>query len=86
MIPIIKEFNITIISINHINQKLEMNAFAKTQAQVLYLKQDETLPGGNAPIYYANTLIKHVAVGSSKTKMEEDGWTGFRINAEIIKS
>lgn len=86
LIPIIKEFNITIISINHINQKLEMNAFAKTQAQVLYLKQDETLPGGNAPIYYANTLIKHVAVGSSKTKMEEDGWTGFRINAEIIKS
>lgn len=50
LIPIIKEFNITIISINHINQKLEMNAFAKTQAQVLYLKADETLPGGNAPI------------------------------------
>lgn len=44
LIPIIKEFNITIISINHINQKLEMNAFAKTQAQVLYLKADETLP------------------------------------------
>jgi hypothetical protein len=44
------------------------------------------LPGGNAPIYFANTLIKHVAVGSSKANKEEDGYTGFRINAEIIKS
>lgn len=42
--------------------------------------------GGNAPIYFANTLIKHVAVGSSKAKVEEDGYSGFRINAEIIKS
>ena len=42
--------------------------------------------GGNAPIYFANTLIKHVAVGSSKANQEEDGYTGFRINAEIIKS
>ena len=86
LIPIIKEFNITIISINHINQKIEINPFAKTQAQVLYLKADESLPGGNAPIYFANTLIKHVAVGSSKCTVEEDGYTGFRINAEIIKS
>ena len=86
LIPIIKEFNITIISINHINQKIEINPFAKSQAQVLYLKQDESLPGGNAPIYFANTLIKHVAVGSSKCTVEEDGYSGFRINAEIIKS
>lgn len=50
LIPIIKEFNITIISINHINQKLEINPFAKTQAQSLYLKVDESVPGGNAPI------------------------------------
>ena len=42
--------------------------------------------GGNAPIYFANTLIKHVAVGSSKANKEEDGYAGFRINAEIIKS
>lgn len=42
--------------------------------------------GGNAPIYFANTLIKHVAVGSSKCNVEEDGYSGFRLNAEIIKS
>ena len=48
LIPIIKEFNITIISINHINQKIEINPFAKTQAQVLYLKADESLPEINS--------------------------------------
>lgn len=86
LIPIIREFNITIISVNHINQKIEMNAFAKTQAQVLYLKADESLPGGNSPIYFANTLIKHIAVGASKANKEDDGYAGFRVNAEIIKS
>lgn len=86
LIPIIREFNITIISINHINQKIEINPFAKSQAQVLYLKADESLPGGNSPIYFANTLIKHVAVGSSKSTVEDDGFAGFAVNAEIIKS
>lgn len=86
LIPIIKEFNITIISINHINQKMEINPFAKTQAQVLYLKADESLPGGNATIYFANTLIKHIAVGSTKANVEDDGYAGFTVNAEIIKS
>lgn len=86
LIPVIKEFNITIISINHINQKLEINPFAKTQAQVLYLKADESLPGGNAPIYFANTLIKHIAVGTTKANFEDDGYAGFKVNAEIIKS
>ena len=86
LIPIIKEFNITIISVNHITQKIEINPFAKTQAQVLYLKADESLSGGTSTVYYANTLIKHVAVGSSKANMEDDGYSGFRINAEIIKS
>lgn len=36
--------------------------------------------------YFANTLIKHIAIGSSKASKEEDGYAGFRINAEIIKS
>ena len=52
---------------------------------VLRCVQEDAV-GGNAPIYFANTLIKHVAVGSSKCTVEEDGYSGFRINAEIIKS
>lgn len=43
LLPIIKTYNITVITINHINSKVEINPFAKTQSQVLYLKQDESL-------------------------------------------
>ena len=41
-------------------------------------------PGGNAPIYYANTLIKFIS--STKFKEEDDGFDGFLIRAELIKS
>jgi len=86
-LSIIREYNITIISINHIHPKIQIdNPFAKSQAQVLYLKQDEQLPGGTATVYYANTIIKNVAVGSSKANIEEDGYAGFTVKSEIIKS
>lgn len=86
-LSIIREYNITIISINHIHPKIQIdNPFAKSQAQVLYLKQDEQLPGGTATVYYANTIIKNVAVGTSKANIEEDGYAGFTVKSEIIKS
>lgn len=86
-LSIIREYNITIISINHIHPKIQIdNPFAKSQAQVLYLKQDEQLPGGTATVYYANTIIKNVAVGSTKANIEEDGYAGFTVKSEIIKS
>lgn len=84
LMPIIKTYNITVFAINHINQKIEMNAFSKTQAQTMYLKQDESLAGGVAPIYYANTLIKFIS--STKYKKEDDGFDGFMVRAELIKS
>jgi len=43
LMPIIKTYNITIFAINHINVKIEVSAFAKTQSQLMYLKQDESL-------------------------------------------
>lgn len=47
--PIIKEANIIVFTINHINDKIDINPFAKTQAQTMYLKMSESLPGGNSP-------------------------------------
>lgn len=86
-LSIIREYNITIISINHIHPKIQIdNPFAKSQAQVLYLKQDEQLPGGTATVYYANTIIKNVAIGTSKANIKEDGYAGFTVKSEIIKS
>ena len=84
LMPIIKTYNITIFVINHINAKIEINPFAKTQAQIMYLKQDESVPGGVAPIYYANNLLKFVS--STKYKEEDDGFDGFMIRIEMLKS
>lgn len=84
LMPVIKTYNITVFAINHINVKVEINPFAKTQNQVMYLKQDESIPGGVAPIYYANTLIKFIS--STKFKEEDDGFDGFLVRAELIKS
>jgi hypothetical protein len=84
--PIIKPYNIIIIAINHINQKIEINSFSKTQPQLLYMKVDESIPCGNSAIYYANNLIKFVAVGSNKYNTEDDGFDGFLIRAELLKS
>jgi RecA/RadA recombinase len=44
LMPLIKKYNITVMAINHINAKIEINPFAKTQAQVMYLKMDESVP------------------------------------------
>ncbi|NNV04805.1 DNA recombination/repair protein RecA, partial [Brevibacillus sp. MCWH] len=82
--PVIKSSNIIVIAINHINQKIEINPMLKTQPQLLYMKMDESMPGGNAPIYYAHNLIKFVSAG--KYKAEDDGFDGFKVRAELLKS
>jgi hypothetical protein len=41
--PVIKTYNITVMCINHINAKIEINPFAKSQPQLMYLKMDESL-------------------------------------------
>lgn len=53
LMPIIKTYNITVIAINHINAKIEINPFAKTQPQILTMKMDESLPGGEPKLLVA---------------------------------
>lgn len=84
LMPIIKQYNITVMAINHINAKIEINPFAKSQPQVMYLKMDESVPGGNAPLYYANNLIKFVS--STKFTEEKDGFDGFLVRLDLLKS
>ena len=43
-------------------------------------------PGGKAPQFLAHILLKYVAVGSDKFNLEDNGFDGFGVNAEIIKS
>lgn len=82
--PVIQRANIIIMVINHINDKVDTNPMAKTQAQIMYLKQNEALPGGYAPIYLTQTLLKFVQCG--KYTEEKDGFNGFNIRCEFIKS
>lgn len=76
--------NIMLIIINHITQKIEIGP-VKTQAQLNYLKQDESIPGGTSCIYMANSLLKL----TPSTKLDDSeglGVKGFMIKAEFIKS
>lgn len=82
--PIIQRANIIVMVINHINDKVSTNPMVKTQAQIMYMKQDESLPGGYAPIYLSQTLLKFVQCG--KYTEEKDGFNGFNIRCEFIKS
>lgn len=78
VIPLLKAANIILFIINHINQKVDINKFAMTKSQVGYLKQGETLPGGNTPIYVCNTMIRV----DDNTKLKDS--EGFGINGSLV--
>ena len=80
----LKEANIILIGINQIKDK--PMGMVKSAADILGMKQDESLPGGNTPRFLAHILLRFVAVGSEKYSDEDDGFSGFKVRVEIIKS
>lgn len=78
IIPLLKASNIILFIINHINQKVEINPMMHSKAQVSYLKQGETLPGGNAAIYLSNNIFRF----DNGTKLKEKDT--FGIDGEIV--
>lgn len=82
---ILREANIILIAINQIKVKPQLG-IVKSAADILGLKQDEALPGGEGPKFLAHILLKFVAVGSEKYDDEEDGFSGFKVRVEVIKS
>ena len=85
LLPYLRAANIIVISINHIRVNPQMG-IVKSPSELLYLKQDEALPGGKTPPYLSHYLLKNVAVGSEKFTVEDDGFDGFLIRMEIIKA
>lgn len=85
IIPKLKAANIILFTINHINDKIEINAFTHSKAQIGYLKQGETLPGGKAALYLANNMIR-VDDGAKLKATEGIGIDGKIVDFEIIKS
>ena len=70
IVPKLKAATIILFTINHINDKVEINPFSHSKSQVGFLKQNETLPGGKAALYLANNMIR---VDDGKVLTEKDG-------------
>lgn len=83
LIPIIKQSNIILFVINHINQAVSLSLVPKA-AQLSFLKQDETLPGGNTPIYLSNIIVRVDDV--SKLNEEKNNLDGAKIRLSLVKS
>lgn len=83
-IPILEAGNIILILINHITTAIAIGP-TPVAADINYLKQGESLPGGKTLQYAVDTLIKI----TPSSKLEEDktyGIKGFEAKIEICKS
>lgn len=80
IVPLCKAANIIVFIVNHITQKIEINAFTHSKGQNIYLKQDETCPGGVTPFYIANNIFRL----DDNTKLTEDKGLGISGNHVLI--
>lgn len=85
LLPRLRTANIILIAINQIKDKVDIGP-VKGAAELMYMKQNETLPGGWAPKFYAHILLKFIAEGSNKYSDEDDGFGGFGVAVDILKS
>lgn len=83
-IPMMKTANIIMFLINHI--KLRPGLGMPQAAELMYLKQDETLPCGKAVQYYTNTMIRLTSVGAEKYTPEEHNFDGFGVQCQFVKN
>lgn len=85
IVPICKAANIIVFIVNHITTKIEINSFVHTKSQNMYLKQDETTPGGVTPFYVCNNVFRL----DDNTKLSEEkelGVAGNHVLITMVKS
>ncbi len=81
------KYNITVIATNHIKPKIIVDVYNPPPAQLMLLSKSETLPRGQAPIFYATNIIRLYTPGkSSLIKKDEYGFDGFEVTATAAKS
>lgn len=85
IIPMLKSANIILFIVNHITESVEINAFAKKQGQLSFLKPGERLGGGRAPVYVSNLLIR-LDDHSKMTSDKEFGINGSLVDITLLKS
>ena len=85
LLPRLRAANIILLAINQVKDKIDIG-IVKSAAEFQYMKQNETVPGGWAPKFYAHIFLKFVAEGSSKFTEDDDGFGGFGVTIDILKS
>ena len=83
-----QKYNITIIAINHIKSKIQINPYEPDKPQLMLIKNGESLPRGQAPIYYAAYLFRISASGAKANfkNAEDDGFEGFKSYFQVTKT
>lgn len=84
IVQLLKEANIIMLSINHINDD-PSTGFLPKPAQIIGLKQGERLPGGKANLYIGNNMFRVDSKGQLK-ETEGFGIPGSIVEIELIKS
>ena len=79
IVPLLKSANIMLFVINHITDAIKISMFDSKPAQLSYLKQGESLPGGKTPVYLSNLLIRF----DDNTKLKES--EGLKISGSIVE-
>ena len=77
--------NITLIVINHITTKVEINPYQRSAKELNYLGNDESTPGGSSVIYLADSLIK-LAPGAKLEPDKDFGIKGFNVTGTFLKT
>ena len=80
----IHEANIIVIMINQVKDK-PMQGVTPQASNLMYMRNDTTLPGGWAPMFMSHILLEFKAASGEKFDMDKDGFDGFGINANIVK-
>ena len=84
--PLLKKANIIIYAVNHINANVSMSAFTPPTKQMAFLKQDESIPGGNALFFGSFNLAKLTSKPGDDFTEETDGFAGHMVMVEPVKS
>lgn len=85
LLPRLRAANIILLAINQVKDKIDIGV-VKSSAEFMYMKQNETVPGGWAPKFYAHIFLKFIAEGSSKFTEDDEGFGGFGVTIDILKS
>lgn len=79
-------YNVSIIAVNHIKAKVDVNPYQASPSQIMMLRPGESLPRGNAPVYLAQNIFRCNATKGNMYTLEDHGFEGFRCQIQVSKT